>query len=168
MFITQQIILQMYMDAQYGWQWKLRYWMHYTEQYIFNDWQFLNFLIVLVIVDTVLGFYKAYKTRTLGIRMVHLLFQKIIIYICFLVVAHIVSHFTIAGEKNNFFTWFNSFAYSAIIIRESISVLENMGAIRAGLIPSWILKKLKQYDKDGYFDTQPERKAPKLKQKTMQ
>lgn len=168
MYFITPTLLQVYTLATADWKCRLRLWMHYTEKYVFADWQFLNFLIVLVIIDTVLGIYKAYKSDALTTRIVHMLFQKIIIYTCFLVLVHIVSHFTIEGEKNSFFTWFNSFAYSAIIVRESISVLENMGAIRPGLIPYWILKKLRQYDKDGYFSSQPERKTPRIKHKIMQ
>jgi phage-related holin len=166
-FIT-TTLLQMQAPAVAAWKHKLCYWMHFTEKYVFADWQFLNFFVVLVTIDTVLGWYKACKGGSFSIKLLHMLIQKIIIYICFLVLVHIVSHFTIEGEKNSFFTWFNSFAYSAIIVRESISVLENMGAIRPGLIPSWILKKLKQFDKDGFFTARPGNKTPKIKQKITQ
>jgi phage-related holin len=130
------------------------------EQYVFADWQFLTFLGVLVCIDTLLGLIKSYKTGSLSLRFFGLVAGKVLIYACFLVLAHIVSHYTIEGVKNEFFGWFNNFAYSAIIVRESISVLENMGAIRPGLIPDWILKKLKQYDKNGRFDSRPSDKIP--------
>lgn len=128
---------------------------YFIEQYVFADWQFLTFLGVLVSIDTLLGLIKSFKMRSLSGKFFGLVAGKIIIYVCFLVLAHILSHYTIEGEKNSFFGWFNNVAYSAVIVRESISVLENMGAIRPGLIPEWILKKLKQYDKSGKLDSPP-------------
>ncbi len=130
---------------------KLYDWLHYIETYIFADWQFLNFLLVLLSLDGILEIYIAYKNKVFNFKSIGLLFQKALIYTCFLVLVHILSHFTVEGEKNSFFGWFNGFAYLAIIVRESIYILENMTTIRPGLIPGWIIKKLKQYDKEGFL-----------------
>jgi hypothetical protein len=41
--------------------------------------------------------------------------------------------------------------YAALVVREAISIIENLGVIKPGLIPLWILKRLKQYDNEGTF-----------------
>jgi hypothetical protein len=107
-----------------------------------------------VCIDGILGVYIAFKNRAFTCKSVGMLLQKVLIYTCFLVVIHILSHFTVEGEKNNFFGWLNGFAYLAIIVRESIYILEHITTIRPGLIPEWILKKLKQYDRDGFSQSQ--------------
>lgn len=135
---------------------KLDEFIKYIETYVFADWQFLNFLTVLLIINSILGIYTHYKTQSIRLNLFTFWFQKILIYTCFLVLVHILSNFTVAGEKNQFFGWINSVGYSALILRESIFILENMGAIRSGLIPGWILKKLKKYHREGFQSFQQE------------
>ena len=135
-------------------------WAHYFETYVFADWQFLNFLLVLVLINGMLNLYSSYKSKQLNYKLFGWFLQKIFVYTCFMVLVHSLSHFTIEGEKNNFFGWFNGLAYSALMIRESIYILDTMATIRPGLIPGWILNKLKQYDKDGYLQTHPSEKRP--------
>jgi hypothetical protein len=47
------------------------------------------------------------------------------------------------------------------MVRESISILENIGSIRPELIPQWVLKKLKQYDRTGRFEQKQPKKVIK-------
>lgn len=144
------------------WPCQLRQWLHFVETYVFADWQFLNFLVVLTAVDTALLIYQHTQVRSFGFKTVGQIVLKCALYACFLVLAHILSHFTIEGEKNEFFGWFNKLAYSALIVRESISVLEKMSVIYPDLLPNWILKRLKQYDQNGVLPPPPKRtKLPK-------
>ena len=139
-------------------------WQHgvqFFETYVFDDWQFLIFFLMLLTIDMILNFYKSFSTKTLTLKLVGILFQKVLIYTCFLVLVHIVSHYTIDGEKNSFFGWFSSVAYSAVMVRESISILENISSIRPELIPLWILKRLKHYDKTGEYTRRSTRKVSK-------
>lgn len=140
--------------------WKLSPVVLFIEKYVFADWQFFRFLMVLVTVDTILGIWKHWIRGSISSRGFGMLIQKLILYLFFLILVHIVSHFTVEGFKNDFFGWFTSFGYSAIIVRESISIIEKMGIIRPGLIPLWILKRLQQYDKDGSYQS-PANQIPK-------
>lgn len=135
--------------------------LQFFETYVFADWQFLTFFLTLQVMDTVLLFYKAIISKSISGKLFGIVFQKILIYICFLVLVHIMANYTIAGERNTFFGWFTAVAYSAIMVREGISILENIGSIRPDLIPNWILKRLKQYDKTGNFDPKGTKKAVK-------
>jgi hypothetical protein len=154
-------LLQWMKEIEYG-KARLYNWLKFIETYMYADWQFLNFLVVLIAINSLLGLYVQYKKHTLT-KLISLWLQKVLIYACYLILVHIISHFTIEGEKNQYFGWFNGIANAALIIRESIYILENMGAIRSGLIPRWLLKKLKQYDKEGLLPFgQPDNKSNKL------
>jgi hypothetical protein len=135
--------------------------MHFFETYVFADWQFLTFFLILQVIDTFLVFYKAVVAKSFNIGLLGIVLQKIFTYICFLVLVHILANYTIEGEKNSFFGWFTGVGYSAIMVRESLSILENISSIRPELIPHWILKRLKQYDKTGNFETKEAKKAIK-------
>ena len=135
--------------------------LHFFETYVFADWQFLTFFLTLQVTDTILLFYKAIVSKSVSAKLFGIVFQKMLIYICFLVLVHIMANYTIAGERNNFFGWFTAVAYSAIMVREGISILENIGSIRPDLIPHWILKRLKYYDKTGRFEAKGVKKAAK-------
>jgi hypothetical protein len=46
--------------------------------------------------------------------------------------------------------------YAALLVRESISIIENIGAIKPDLLPKWILKRLKSFDDKGQFQIESE------------
>jgi hypothetical protein len=132
--------------------------MLFFETYVFADWQFLTFFLILQVMDMSLVFYKAFAAKSIRIGLLAVVFQKVFIYTCFLILVHILANYTIEGEKNNFFGWFTTVAYSAVMVRESISVLENINSIRPELIPHWLLKKLKLYDRTGNFEQKESKK----------
>lgn len=119
------------------------------EKYIFKDWEFLAFLIVLIMVDTALGIYKHWKMKTVSSKGFSQLFEKILIYTAALVVTHVMTNFMVSGEPNALFGWVDRLIYGAIMVREAISIFENIGAINSRLLPIWILKRLKQFDETG-------------------
>jgi phage-related holin len=135
--------------------------LHFFETYVFADWQFLTFFLTLQVIDTFLLFYKAIVTKAVSARLFGIVCQKIFIYVCFLVLVHILANYTIDGQRNSFFGWFTAVAYSAVMVRESISILENIGSIRPDLVPPRILKWLKQYDKTGNFEAKETKKTAK-------
>lgn len=120
------------------------------EKYVFNDWQFAIYLSILIVVDTFLGVWKSWKMRNISSTGFARLFTKVIIYFFFLVVTHVATHFQ-DGVANEIFAWFDTIAYSAIVVREIISIIEKMGAISPNLIPKWLLAKLQQFDNTGKF-----------------
>ena len=80
-----------------------------------------------------------------------MLFVKIIIYSILLVIAHGFASYTIEGEQIEPLKWFRSFICTALLIRESISIVENSNKIMPGIIPSMITKYLKDFDEKGQF-----------------
>ncbi|NEM97196.1 phage holin family protein [Pontibacter burrus] len=51
----------------------------YWSTYEFDGWQMINFLLVLIMVDTVTGVYAAWKTSTSGVYSfkLHSIFEKL-------------------------------------------------------------------------------------------
>lgn len=119
------------------------------EKYLFADWQFVIFLLILVSIDTLLGLAIAWHENNLDAADFGAVFKKVILYLVLLILTHVLVHFTIDGHANTIFGWFNSAAYSAIMVRESLSILANLGKLYPGLVPTSIIKRLKQFDEDG-------------------
>lgn len=117
-----------------------------TEKYIFADWEFLTFLFILIVIDTSLGLWKAYNKGEICSKGFSLLFRKLIAYCMVLILTHIVTHYTVEGYQNEVMNWFDNFVFASLIIRESISILENIAIIYPNIIPNSILKKLNRLD----------------------
>ena len=56
------------------------------DKYIFNDWEFIAMLTVLIALDTLLGFYVAFIKKDVSSDKFAKLFTKIIVYFYFFVV----------------------------------------------------------------------------------
>jgi toxin secretion/phage lysis holin len=119
--------------------------------YIFSDWQFVLFLLTMIIVDTALGTYNAWKKKNLESKAWARFFEKILLYGCVLVMSHVLIKFTIGGAATGLFDWVDDVLYCAIMVRESISILENVGEIRPNLLSKSILSRLKKFDESGEF-----------------
>jgi len=123
----------------------------WLEKYVFSDWEYMMFLIILMVLDTLLGVYKHAKLRTISSSAWSKVIDKMVSYFSLLIIVHVMSHFTIDGEEIVVLNWVKYLAYSSLIVKESISVIENVGAISPKFVPKNLLKKLKEFDKDGKF-----------------
>jgi toxin secretion/phage lysis holin len=123
--------------------------LHLIETYLFADWQFLKFLLVLIGLDTFLGMAWAWKKGVVSSRTFSRLLTKLLAYMGFLVLIHVLCHFTIEGVRSSLFAWLSSMAYGAILVREGISILENLVRLSPGTLPTWIVSRLKALDEQG-------------------
>lgn len=123
----------------------------FIDQYLFSDWEFFMFLSVLVWTDLFLGVWKHYKLETISSKGFGKAIEKFIIYGVVLILAHVLCRYTVNGTTNVIFAWMPNVLYGVLVVKESISIMENIGVIYPNVIPSWILKKLKEYDKNGKF-----------------
>lgn len=123
----------------------------FINKYVFSDWDFLPFIVILVIVDTVTGIWKSVKKNDFSSYAFGAVLTKVILYALYFVVIHNLTNFSQNDFVITLFTWVQQLGYAAIIVREAVSIIENMGIISPGLIPKWILKRLRQFDKDGKF-----------------
>ncbi|MCA8831965.1 bacteriophage holin [Hymenobacter pini] len=123
-------------------------WALLIRQYLFDDWQFLGFLMVLIVVDTITGVFRSWRQRQVSSRAFSRIFTKVLIYLALLVLAHVMTNFTVHGKVNVLFQWFDTFIYSAMMAREALSLLENLAGIEPTLIPKALLKRLAQFSED--------------------
>lgn len=120
--------------------------LEFIEKYVFGDWEFVKFLIVLVVIDTALGFIKHFIAHDISSRAFGMIARKLLIYASVLIVTHVLATFSVGGEPVGCLVWFRYFACAALMVRESISVLENCETICPGLIPKWIVRRLREFD----------------------
>lgn len=125
--------------------------LSFVEQYVFKDWKYLVFLLILIGVDTAFGFYRAWRDKRVESRAWGKVIEKLFLYAGLLVTFHVLLHFTVNGEAPGWFGAIEKAVYSYIIIREAISVVEHVSILRPGLFPLWILDRLAKYKESGKF-----------------
>lgn len=131
-------------------------------QYVFNDWEFLPFVIVLVILDTLTGVWKSLKHGSFSSYSFGGFMTKVILYAVYLFVLHGLTSFSSKDSVMSLFSWVEQLGYAAIVVREAVSIIENIGAIAPNLLPKWILKRLRQFDENGEF--RPDQQNPNNEQ----
>lgn len=116
------------------------------EKYVFGDWEFVKYLVVLVVIDTILGFSKHYIKHDISSKAYGMIAKKIVSYSIVMIVAHVVATFKVGGEQIETLVWFRYFACSALMVREAISIIENLEVISPGFIPKSIVRRLSEFD----------------------
>ncbi|WP_072356844.1 bacteriophage holin [Chitinophaga sancti] len=117
----------------------------WIEKYVYSDWEFLKFLFVIVSVDTLLGFTKAVMEKKVSSKGFGMVLKKLLIYTCLLVATSALTKFTISGAPQVAFSFLNNVVFSAIMVREAISIFENVAEIEPGVLPGSILKYLQKF-----------------------
>jgi len=92
---------------------------------------------------------KAWKRGTVSSQGFTGVMLKVFVYGAFVIVLHGLESFSEKAAVQMAFDWVGTLGYAAVLVREAISIIENLGAIKKGLIPEWILAKLKDFDEDG-------------------
>lgn len=102
----------------------------WIQKYIFNDFSFLKWLMIVMAIDLVTGITRVWKNQGLkavSSRGLRDSVTKVVQYGAFLIVTHIVTHFEIGGQvafPNA--EWVNKMAYEFLIVIEIKSVYENI------------------------------------------
>jgi len=123
--------------------------LEFFKEFIFNDWKFMAFMAVFIVLDTITGVVKAWKRGTVSSQGFTGVMIKVFVYGAFVIVLHGLESFSEKAAVQMAFDWVGTLGYAAVLVREAISIIENLGAIKKGLIPEWILAKLKDFDQDG-------------------
>lgn len=106
------------------------------QKYIFSDTEYLVWLLIAVMLDLITGITKAWvqggwkHITSQGLRMTVI---KFIQYGAFLIITHVLVHFTVNGERVSPLPFAESWAYSLLILIEAKSVYENIVAINPKL-----------------------------------
>lgn len=136
----------------------------YFEKYIFQDWGFAGYLIVPIMLDTLIGSYRAKKQGKFQWKKFDKIVDKLITYITILILVHVMTSFTIEDTTVTIFNWMRITVFSALMAKEGYSILKNLAAMNKGYVPYWLLKKLEQLDKTGKFFTPEEIELNKKKE----
>jgi hypothetical protein len=132
------------------------------ERYLFNDWNFLSSLGMLILVDTVFGVQHHWGQHSISSRGFSRLFKKASIYLGLLVLTHNLTGYQVHGELNGAFSsWFDKFMYACMMAREALSILEHVAILEPRLVPKVLLKRLALIS-DGDFSALEAPPAPGL------
>ena len=123
----------------------------YFEMYIFQDWGFIKYLFIMVLLDTLLGIRRAKKQKDFHWKRLDGLLDKLITYISILVLVHVMTSFTVDDKTVTWFMWLRISVFSALIAKEGLSSLRNLAATNKDYVPAWLLKKFEEFDKTGKF-----------------
>lgn len=121
----------------------------FVNEYVFQDWHFLVNLMIIITIDTILGFICAYRAQSVSSESFSKVFSKIIVYSLMLVATHTACHMKINGELNFMLSWVDSFVYTTIVVRELLSIFEKTTILGYFKPPAWILSKLKDFNETG-------------------
>lgn len=135
-------------DALTKWQpalelgWVLSPVVWFVNRYLFNDWEFFITLCVVVLVDTLLGVWCAWRASEVSSRGFGRIIQKLGFYFLFLVATHALAQHRVQGEVNSLLTWVDSWCYAILLVREFLSILEKSAKLGLFHPPAWLLKRL--------------------------
>lgn len=120
-------------------------------QYIYQDWEFAKWIGIAIGIDTLLGIikhiiYKDFSSEDFWSKFA----KKIFIYIVLLILSNILINYTVKGHVVGTTQWFGEYLCVAMLLREAISVLENINAIYP-VLPPWILKRMKDFNDSGEY-----------------
>lgn len=120
-------------------------------QYVYRDWEFAKWIVVAVTVDTVVGLVKHWITKDLSSEEFWVKFsKKIFVYICLLILSNLLTNYTVNGHLVGSTQWIGEFLCVYMLIREAISILENVNAVTP-CVPVWLLKRLKDFNEKGEY-----------------
>jgi phage-related holin len=114
-------------------------------KYIFADWDFGFVLALFVLLDTSTGIWKAWKLKRVSSHKLGGVFTKIVLYAVVLMVVHGLTNFS-GGDR---LLWVKDGVYLGLLVREGLSILENVSRINPNLVPKWLLVRLSEFDEQG-------------------
>lgn len=126
----------------------------FIEKYVFRDWEFLKYLMILIVIDTLVSWVYHIKNKDFSSKGFSMIITKLFIYSAILIVSHVMGNFTVEGGNVEIYAWFRAVVCNALIIRESISIVENAARVSPTLVPQRIRKYLSDFDEFG--DKKPE------------
>lgn len=122
--------------------------LNFCSVYIFSDWEFVRYLVVAMVLDTALGFITHWRNKDLSSKAYGMIAKKLITYSAALILSNIVTNFTVHGERVGTLEWFGTFVCTMLMVRETLSIIENIEEISPGTFPKAIIKRLKLFDSE--------------------
>ena len=115
----------------------------FLQMYVVGDCHWVLYLAVLMTLDTLLGFTKHWMTHTVSSKGWGDVGIKLLLYSAVLILGHVLGNVEVAaGTGTAHLTWFKTFACIFLILREALSIVENIEEIKPGFFPKWLVKRL--------------------------
>lgn len=119
--------------------------------YIYRDWEFAKWIAVAIVIDTVASIVKHFVHKDVSSEEFWKKFsRKIFVYIALLILSNTLSNYTVQGHVVGPSQWISEYLCVFMMIREAISILENLNAI-IPIVPVWLLKRLKDFNDNGEY-----------------
>ena len=125
--------------------------VNWFEKYVFHDWEFVKYLVVLIIIDTLISWVYHIREKDFSSKGFGMILVKLFSYTALLSLGHILSSYTIQSNEVTTFTWINSLICTSLLIREGISIVENISKLNPNLVPTWLRKFLQDFDENGFI-----------------
>lgn len=120
-------------------------------QYVYRDWEFAKWIGIAIAIDTVVSLAKHWLQKDISSEEFwHKFAKKIFIYIALMIMANTLTNYTINGHVVGSTQWIGEYLCVFMLLREAISVLENINAI-APIVPAWLLRRLKDFNENGEY-----------------
>jgi phage-related holin len=104
---------------------------------------------LFVLADSVTGFYGAFRRGEISSKGYAKFIDKFVVYGVLIAVTWVIMR--LSKQEFTALLWSDDVILTALIFRELISVVENLGKINNSLLPSFLLKYLKQFNEEGQF-----------------
>jgi phage-related holin len=120
--------------------------IHFIETYVFNDWDFLVTVLLLMFIDAIIMTVRALMQRTYKIETAFNDFFKKTLAITFTITCiSIIDLALIDGERSVFIDWVNGGFYSVLLMFINVSILKNIYHIYPLPIIADILDKVDKW-----------------------
>ncbi|QCR23073.1 phage holin family protein [Pontibacter sp. SGAir0037] len=138
--------------------------LQFVNKYIFADWDFIPYLVVIITIDTFTGVYANWKLGKLHSFKMRSLFEKIQMYAVGLIIIHGIASHLVDGSPNKLVLlvapYLKNSMYLFMLACEALSVEENLNKIGKSYLPKWIRKKLLDYKETGVVPKPEEENQP--------
>ena len=125
-------------------------------QYLVQDWEFAKWIAVLVMIDTILGMFKHISHADISSEEFWKGFaKKILVYMVLMILSNVLANYTVGGEPVGATNWMSKYLCIFMVMREAISILENINAVYP-ILPKKLLKKFKDFSDKGEYITKTE------------
>ena len=120
-------------------------------KYIFQDWEFAKWIGIAIALDTIVSLVKHFITKDISSETFWAKFaKKIFVYLILLIASNYLTNYTVNGHIIGPTLWIGEYICVYILIRETISLIENINAITP-ILPPALLKRLKDFNEKGEY-----------------
>lgn len=122
-------------------------WIEVLKKYVWDDFEFIGFLAVLIIADTATGILVAIKEKKFNSKCLGNAVTKIFVISFSLIAIHSISSISQLKQHDYWLgdlaSYLDSLLYGFIAIREFLSINENCSRLGYPLMPTWVLRLMK-------------------------